>query len=142
MLTRLLIGLGMLSPCAYAASACTAPHFMSAPGGAAASICDLIKNNPGRSGKRVLLRGTYLSDGLEDSFVQDQRCRDVLVEPFDGPQTTHDRVYEEFSGFALRGVTTPSLIRIEIEVDGVLRKTGTRRYRLDIIRYVKVDPKA
>jgi hypothetical protein len=116
---------------------CAAAH-QSAYGrtGSPITICDAVRLPLGKHGKRVTFEAEYVSDRIELSFLQDQNCPDIIVEPFDGPRTVKDDAYNAFASMLNANPLRVGSITAHVTVYGTLRKHGRKRYRLDVVRYI------
>ena len=106
----------------------------------ATTICDATRKPMPPGGQRIVLRAEFISDRLERSFLQDNRCPRITVVPRDAPDVVKDSSYEEFSRILNAHPLQVGLIMVHVEVYGTLKRDG-RGYRMDIIRYIESTAK-
>jgi hypothetical protein len=102
------------------------------------SICELPHLLARSHVLNVTLEGEFISDRMERSLIQDERCPDIVIAPYDGPRTIKDDVYKVFDGILNADSLQLILVKAYVKVHGTLRKETHNRYRLDVIRYIEV----
>lgn len=104
---------------------------------AAESICNAVKSSTISSGAKVTLEAEFISDRQERSLLQDDGCPNIVVSPYDGPDTVKDEGYQSFTHILDANPLQVGLVKARVKVYGTLRKEAPNRYRLDVIRYIE-----
>lgn len=110
-----------------------------AAGNAPSAICQIAQLPPTTAGRRVTLQAEFITDRRERSFLQDQRCPDIIVVPYETAGILRDSGYEAFSRIVDADPFSPELVTANVTVYGIIRPISPRRYRLDIIRYIETS---
>ena len=103
----------------------------------AESICDAVKSSLISEDEKVTLEAEFISDRQERSLLQDDGCPNIIVSPYDGPDTVKDEGYQAFERILSANPLQVGLVKARVKVYGILRKEAPNRYRLDVIRYIK-----
>ena len=106
------------------------------------TICNIGRQFSQGGAQRLTIEAEYLTDRRERALLHDRRCPRIVVIPYESSAVERDRGYEEFTRLLYANPLDLRLLRMGVVVHGTIRPTGvrpsgTRTYRMDILRYVQ-----
>lgn len=82
------------------------------------SICELAKIGHKMNGHRVRMTAIYTTDLLEHSSLNDPRCQDQFLEPYDSREQKPDPSVEAFNKAVIGNINDLHLRQFAIDVTG------------------------
>lgn len=102
------------------------------------TICEATIRSGAENGVKATLVAEFISDRIEQSLLKDENCPQVVVIPYDGPDTIQDEGYKAFSRILDASPLQVGLLTARVKVYGTLRRENSNRYRLDAMRYIEI----
>jgi hypothetical protein len=103
------------------------------------SICKLGKLSRHDLRRPIEIKGVFVSDRRERSFIQDKSCPNIIVTPFDSENIEKNAEYGELDRVLDEDAFKLGLTRVDVRVFGKLSRAGIGEYRIDVYRYVAVS---
>ena len=106
------------------------------------TICNIARQFLQGRGQLITLAAEYLTDRRERALLLDRRCPGIVVIPYESSTVERDEGYNAFTRLLYESPLGLGSVRIGVVVHGTIRPigvrpSGTRTYRMDIVRYVQ-----